>query len=168
MDIMELGAIGELVGGVAVIASLIYVGVQVRQGNTVARSESIREIARESGQMFLQTCDPGLSRAIRRAIHDFDGLSNNEKSVASGWLAAFFILAQTTFVVRSSHRASRTEEVAAAFLAAKGLRNWWAASKTSFSPRFVETLEQLASEGTVPIDQLWPWYVLDESDQSGN
>ncbi len=31
MDIMELGAIGELVGGVAVIGSLLYVGLQVRQ-----------------------------------------------------------------------------------------------------------------------------------------
>ena len=31
MDIMELGAIGEMVGGVAVIASLIYIGLQVRQ-----------------------------------------------------------------------------------------------------------------------------------------
>ena len=33
MDILELGAIGELVGGVAVVASLIFVGLQVRQGN---------------------------------------------------------------------------------------------------------------------------------------
>ncbi len=31
MNIMELGAIGELLGGVAVIASLIFVGWQVRQ-----------------------------------------------------------------------------------------------------------------------------------------
>ena len=38
MDIMELGAIGELVGGVAVVASLIFVGVQVRQSNN-ARPE---------------------------------------------------------------------------------------------------------------------------------
>lgn len=30
MDIMELGAIGELAGGVAVIASLIYVGLRIR------------------------------------------------------------------------------------------------------------------------------------------
>jgi hypothetical protein len=29
MDIMELGAIGELVGGVAVIASPVFVGLQV-------------------------------------------------------------------------------------------------------------------------------------------
>ena len=37
MNIMELGAIGELVGGLAVIASLVYVGVQVRQ-NTRAQN----------------------------------------------------------------------------------------------------------------------------------
>ncbi len=30
MDIMEFGAIGEMVGGVAVIGSLIYVGLQRR------------------------------------------------------------------------------------------------------------------------------------------
>ncbi len=30
MDVMELGAIGELVGGVAVIATLIYLAIQVR------------------------------------------------------------------------------------------------------------------------------------------
>ncbi len=40
MDIMELGAIGELVGGVAVIASLLYVGVQVRQSTQETRAAS--------------------------------------------------------------------------------------------------------------------------------
>jgi len=42
MDIIELGAIGELVGGVAVIASLVFVGLQVRQGNSLAVSASTR------------------------------------------------------------------------------------------------------------------------------
>ncbi len=37
MNIMELGAIGELVGGVAVIASLVYVGLQVRQSAAATR-----------------------------------------------------------------------------------------------------------------------------------
>ena len=37
MDIMELGAIGELVGGVAVIATLIYLALQVRQNSDAIR-----------------------------------------------------------------------------------------------------------------------------------
>ncbi len=38
MDILELGAIGELVGGVAVIGSLLYVGIQIRQNTRVVQS----------------------------------------------------------------------------------------------------------------------------------
>jgi len=37
MGIMELGAIGELVGGVAVIATLIYLALQVRQNSDAIR-----------------------------------------------------------------------------------------------------------------------------------
>ena len=45
MDIMELGAVGELVGGVAVIASLLFVGLQVRQSNQQSREAATRELA---------------------------------------------------------------------------------------------------------------------------
>ena len=38
MNIMELGAIGELGGGGAVLVTLIYLAVQLRQGNTLAKS----------------------------------------------------------------------------------------------------------------------------------
>ena len=47
MDIMELGAIGELVGGVAVIGSLIYLAIQVKQGNEAWRTEAHRALAQE-------------------------------------------------------------------------------------------------------------------------
>ena len=42
MDIMELGAIGELVGGVAVVATLVYLAVQIRQGNRAGRRKAYR------------------------------------------------------------------------------------------------------------------------------
>ena len=45
MDIMELGAIGELVGGVAVIASLIFVGAQVRQNTMSLKTANAQSLA---------------------------------------------------------------------------------------------------------------------------
>jgi len=51
MDIIELGAIGELVGGVAVIASLLFVGFQVRQGNRLARSQAHQYSAQMSTEL---------------------------------------------------------------------------------------------------------------------
>ncbi len=51
MDIMELGAIGELVGGLAVIGSLIYVGIQVRQNTrTLPKQAEDRHRSRTSKQ----------------------------------------------------------------------------------------------------------------------
>ena len=41
MDIMELGAIGELVGGIAVVGSLLYVGLQIRQNSTWLRASVV-------------------------------------------------------------------------------------------------------------------------------
>ncbi len=38
MDIVELGAVGELVGGVAVIGTLVYLGLQVKQSTRTSRS----------------------------------------------------------------------------------------------------------------------------------
>ncbi len=40
MNIRELGAIGGLVGGVAVIATLVYLAVQVRQNTQSNRYRS--------------------------------------------------------------------------------------------------------------------------------
>lgn len=40
MDIVELGTIGELMGGVAVVGSLISVGIQLRQTTATLRATS--------------------------------------------------------------------------------------------------------------------------------
>ena len=43
MSIIELGAIGELVGGVAVIGTLIFIAIQIRQ-NTHQLRENARTL----------------------------------------------------------------------------------------------------------------------------
>ena len=44
MDWTMVGALGEAAGAVAVVASLLYVGRQVRQNNSIARAEAYREV----------------------------------------------------------------------------------------------------------------------------
>jgi hypothetical protein len=66
MDIMELGAIGELVGGVAVVASLIFVGVQVRQNTKTLRRAGARQSAQQN-------------QAVLRALADHSDVT------ADGW-----------------------------------------------------------------------------------
>ena len=80
MDIMQLGAIGELVGGVAVIGSLIYVGVQVRHGNFLAKEAALREGRRITDEFLRDlSTDETLSSFYFRGLANRDDLSPDER-----------------------------------------------------------------------------------------
>ena len=68
MDIMELGAIGELVGGVAVLATLIYLALQVRHGNSLAEA--------------------GASKVYMETVFDITGFIVQDRQLAETWARA--------------------------------------------------------------------------------
>ena len=78
MDIMELGAIGELVGGLAVIGSLIYVGLQVRQStraqNNAAVDTAIDTVLRMNN---LIAADGDLARLMSDGSYDRANLGDH-------------------------------------------------------------------------------------------
>ena len=52
MSLQDWGAIGELLGGVAIIVSLLYVGLQIKHGNQETRAATLQ--ATLDSEMFLQ------------------------------------------------------------------------------------------------------------------
>ena len=79
MDIMELGAIGELVGGVAVIGSLLFVGIQVRQAAFASRAAVAQE-AQMSAAAALEhlSSDPHRAALFLKGMGDLSTLSSDE------------------------------------------------------------------------------------------
>ena len=77
MDWSMIGAIGEIVGALAVVASLVYVGRQVRLGNALAKAEAYRVVSLRTSEMlgawaadeeFLRTARTGIfERSARLA-----------------------------------------------------------------------------------------------------
>jgi len=69
MNWEAIGAVSELVGTIAVVVSLIYVGLQIRQSTTVARSatrQSVTELMIENGKDLV--ADPHLADAFIRDL----------------------------------------------------------------------------------------------------
>ena len=67
MTLLEWGALGELIGGIAIIVSLIYVGRQLKQSNSMARSGVRQEISCEFNFWATSvTCSPGLAEALTK------------------------------------------------------------------------------------------------------
>lgn len=51
MVIQDLGAIGEIVGAIAVVASLLYLAAQIRQGSKIARASTTQALLGHSVQL---------------------------------------------------------------------------------------------------------------------
>lgn len=52
MTIQDWGALGEMIGGVAIIVSLVYVGLQLKQGNREAKAATLQAVL--DSEMLLQ------------------------------------------------------------------------------------------------------------------
>jgi hypothetical protein len=74
MEIQELGALGELVGGVAVIATLVYLAVQTRHSANEARRRSRESAFRFPRQLSLMTETRENVDVLREGLKDFDSL----------------------------------------------------------------------------------------------
>lgn len=87
MTIQDWGAVGDLIGAVAVVASLIYLAIQIRQNTQhIAHSIETTRIAAlerniQSGNRIRELLirEPGLAELFLAGMRDFDALRGVDK-----------------------------------------------------------------------------------------
>ncbi len=81
MTIQDLGAIGELVGGVAVVVTLMYLAIQIRQ-NTKVHASLIRQNFYDATQrQILHAVEsPGFNELINRGWTTDESLTGGERT----------------------------------------------------------------------------------------
>ena len=175
MDIMELGAIGELVGGVAVIATLIYLAIQVRQGNKTGNRESYRAWVSELNKvLFEPQRDPEFAELFQRANRDWDSISPRDQGVVNAVYSPIFMLIQEVFTQTEKgdaheYLARQVDAFAASILQMPGTATWWERVSSAFyAPAFCNHIQEvLASHDCPPpLQNVLPWYVGDVAGQS--
>ena len=167
MNIMELGAIGELVGGVAVIGSLIYVGFQVRQSNALNRAESIRAFARDYNNFMMQVKDPNFTDIWRRGSADFYSLSRTEQTQLHQVLLYHFMLGWADSLIdptRSNEFAEFLDTGFAAVIRTPGFGQWWEQFKglvQGLNPDYYDRIEALDPPNML---EFIPWFAPENSE----
>ncbi len=92
MSLSDLASIGSFISGVAVLVSLIYLALQVRQAEKNQRAIVQQErVSRSSDQLF-RLADPVLSRVWLKGLKSVDDLTDEE---------AFQFTLVTTAMLRS-------------------------------------------------------------------
>ena len=161
MDIMELGAIGELVGGVAVLVTLVYLAVQVRHGTRLVRSQVHQESTRMSSETLLHADRETLDlydRAIRRpeevSDSDWRVVRNHWISVVNYYETLFY--AWERGEVDGDLWESRRFRMA--HFIAPARRDFWEPMKAGFGRRF-----RAFVEASLLHDKASDWWYLGAS-----
>jgi hypothetical protein len=98
MNWEALGAVGELVGGIAVIATLIYLSIQIRQ-NTNMNASAVRQSFYDytARQMLHGTDSKEFHAMLDRACMTDDELSSGERLQLFRFFQAVFVGYQCAF-----------------------------------------------------------------------
>ena len=147
MDLMELGAIGELVSGAAVVASLLYVGLQVRKNTSALRANAAQGFADSINGAVLPAAGGGEpTKAWRLASEDPSSLNDDERVYAHFMCIAAFqshdsALLQAKLGSLDEDTRDMIYRRIRAWFELDYYRDWWTRNQWEFSEPLVRFVE---------------------------
>jgi hypothetical protein len=98
MNLNDLANIGQVIGAIAVVISLIYVALQIRQNTNAVRSATAQSVHEHfAGWYHLLAADLELSQLAVSGLRDYSSLSEAEKARFIATFMAFLSYSQNAF-----------------------------------------------------------------------
>ena len=127
---------GEIIGAIAVVISLVYVGIQIRSSVIQSRLDSFTKVA-ELWLNFTSTIATNEEtwRIFHKGTSDFDSFSSEEKARFSFLISMYFGIVETVMshekagMFSDSETHDRNLEQAYAIFMRPGVQAWFARSK---------------------------------------
>ena len=146
LSIQDLGALGEFVGGIAVIVTLIYVAVQLRQTNIqtslstqVARAQASSSIHTRWMEITMRIAEnPELRRVMSKRLPEVQSISEmdaDEVAVLGLVLNSMLLIAQDAYIMRKQGIAPEEDQTAdfrfikVSLLLHPAIQEWWQTAK---------------------------------------
>ena len=154
MTLEQLANLGELIGGLAVVASLIYLAIQVRQNTANVRSATLAANTDIWASMLAQFAQPEFNEAYILG-------SSGKPDLKPHQLLQFYLISRAIFVAfENQHyqflKGTLDEEIYLGYerstrnqiLSLPGFQAYWHANSEEFSPEFVSRVNELIREVT--------------------
>jgi hypothetical protein len=151
MTVFELGAIGEFVGALLLFASLVFVGLQIRQNNLGMKVAAKQEMTRQytdymdsliSNQEISDLYTRGIAgeTLTEAEVHRF----NYMMAKAAWYYASMFY--QREIKALSDAEWHQPKDLISRAVRTRGFREWWQRRGGEFTPSFRAFVEQQMHE----------------------
>lgn len=145
----SLANLGEIIGAIAVVVSLIYLAVQVRQNTRAQQTENFsRALDRVAAMQATLSQDSGISVILSKGVLDASELTPKERTQFA-W-AMYELFGAFEFMFLASKTNAIPEEVwqrwslaVAWWLTFPGVQNWWKVRPVPFTDSFTSYVASL-------------------------
>ena len=148
MTLADLGNIGEFIGAIGVVGSLLYVGYQIRQNTIATNRANARSSATDHARALLGIQDEKVADIVFRGIDDLDSLTPVEQYrfdlAVTVWLEALeqaFADYDAKTYPENFIDVHRTR--IAAVIGTAGGTVWWSKRKFWYTQNFRNIVEEL-------------------------
>ena len=157
-----LGNLGDFLGGVGVLISLLYLAIQVRENTTSARSDSYQAVVTYAADWSREmSLNAEIAWILNEGANDLDSLDPVERARFNYAMSSFFRNMEN---VHSKYLSGAIDEVVwsgwamriQSLLYPPGAMKWWRLNESAFSPRF-RTFVDEPFDYTNPPETLGSW-----------
>lgn len=163
MTLEQISLVAQIVGAIAFLASLIFVGLQIRQNTQAQRIVAVESLAAAIAAINVPAMQsPLVGTALARTLKDWRTASYDDRVVAHYFLFSFFKLHEQAWYqhrrrVLEPAQWAGWENLIRAYYHSPGIRDvWWPGRRHAFSPQFQAYLAATEPpQGIVPLSDLF-------------
>jgi hypothetical protein len=156
MNWEAISAIGQVVGALAVVISLIYLASQVRSSARETRRAAMRSTVDAITRLARDaTNNADLAELRNRGFRDFESLEDTDRARFSSYMHSTFRVAEDVYYQHldehvDPHRWLGYEAALRDVNKAPGVQAWWRSHSHWFSEKFVKFVDQLQQTTKAP------------------
>lgn len=149
MKLEKWALIAEIIGGVAIVLSLIYVGYQINQNTQQLRFDALAAtVAEQNAQYRLIAANDDFADLMRRAENQPTSLSETERYRAYSWIRAMVWLTEADYGlaldgVLTADQVAPMSDVWAVRMEMPIYRDYWAEFRYESGPQFQEFMDAI-------------------------
>ncbi len=151
MNWEAIGAIGEILGAIAVLVTLVYLAAQIRQNSRFVKAATYHSTSRARNEFnFAVATTPELSALLVRARDDSTSFDAEERQRFNSLMWGLFNLFEDSLIQRTNGLLTReswesTRWAMADMLSSPGVRDWVQRNRPGLTPALQEEIASLVS-----------------------
>jgi len=143
-----IGAVGEVVGAIAVVVSIVYLSIQIRQNTRTTKLSVEKDIATEWAHIGFDQAATSLPYIYVRGSDDLTKLSDEEMAQFGFYVSGLFQLFQLSYDQRCDGNLSdrswgAIESWFSSQYQSSGVRAYWKVRSNTFKKEFQNYIESM-------------------------